>query len=94
MNRHEVRAMTPAEREARIERNSANIKAWLARDFPPCPYCGVQQAGPIHRKSEDLWRGRAGRARENEGIDPVSGVTLEDAECHLAGIFAGEGATP
>ena len=61
-------------------------RASLMARFIPCPACEIQQAGPIHRTSAQLWQGRAERARRHEGTDPVSHVTLENADRHLAAI--------
>jgi hypothetical protein len=71
------RQVTQAEVEA--------ARAHLAAVVIPCPACDNPQAGPLHRTSARLWQGRADRAREN-GTDPVSGVTLAEAERHLAAI--------
>jgi len=54
--------------------------------FKPCAACGGLQAGPAHRKSLLLWTRRGERASANGGTDPVSGVTLDDAQRHLAAI--------
>lgn len=67
-------------------------RAYLAAAFVPCHSCDSQQAGPLHRTSEHLWRERAERARADDGTDPVSGVSLAEAERHLdriAGVAAG-----
>jgi hypothetical protein len=71
---------------------AAAARAYLAAAYVPCHSCGNQQAGPLHRTSEHLWRDRAERARANDGTDPVSGVSLAEAERHLdriAGVGAG-----
>lgn len=59
---------------------------YVSRFYTQCPACDNPQAGPLHRGSTRLWQGRAERARENGGTDPVSGVTLAEAERHLAAI--------
>lgn len=56
----------------------------LMARYVPCDACGNQQAGPLHRTSARLWQGRADRARRNGDVDPVSGLTLTEAERHLA----------
>ena len=66
------------------EAQRARASFWAR--FIPCPACDRRQAGPLHRTSARLWQGRADRARRHEGTDPVSGVTLEDAERHLSKI--------
>jgi hypothetical protein len=77
---------TPEERRAAL----ARWKAYEAAHYIPCPACDNQAAGPLHRTSVRLWRGRAERAQGNDGADPLSGVTLEDAERHLAAITVAE----
>jgi hypothetical protein len=63
----------------------------VTKHYGPCPGCELRRAGSLHRGSARLWQGRAGRARENDGTDPVSDVTLDDAERHLAAIGDEEG---
>jgi hypothetical protein len=81
------RRSTPEEAAQALARS----KAYFAANWIQCPACGSKQAGPLHRTSIRLWQGRAERARHNGGTDPVSHVTLEDAERHLAAIRSDEG---
>jgi len=77
------RRMSPVNFEESI-RTAREGSAKLMAMFKPCPACGRQQAGPIHRTSVRLWQGRADRAADNDGTDPLSGVTSDEAERHLA----------
>jgi hypothetical protein len=76
---------TPAQQQAARDR----FGAYIAATYKPCPACDRQQAGPVHRTNVKLWTIRADRARRHDGVDPVSGVTLADAEWHLAVIRPG-----
>lgn len=55
--------------------------------FVDCPACG-ELTGGVHRKGVRLWEGRRDRALANDGTDPVSGVSLGDAQRHLAYLAA------
>lgn len=81
--RHKV---TPEEAE--------EARTRLMASYTPCEACGIQQAGPIHRTSARLWTGRAERARPGDGIDPLSGTSLDAAERHLAVIRSAAKALP